>query len=558
MSLFKLFGRHSYALLGLFSLFLIFLAFQTEGTALLSFGLTGIALSIALLIRFLSTLLLSDQENISQIAGTFEGGLVLVVANLPLDYAIFDFASEWSQPGPWFWPLGGGINTAAAVWLVMSNNRLLIYLLNIILSRFSGLKAVTKTAISYPMASKFRTGLTVAMFSLIIYTLMIFSVLNGINDISTDQPDRITGGYDIKGTISSDNSIQGDIRNSLNMNDFTVVAGSSSIDIDAKEIEGENTTFKSSRLVSVEDSFINTNKWQLSYFDPKYGSNDREVWESLNSDANLVLASGSIVESGDPFGPPDRSFKTSLIKPGDLKEIEAFNIKIKKSRSADEGATLTVIGVIENLAGGTGFGAGGATFYSTDNLVSEIAGEEIPYNTYYFSLVDKDNASNYSQRLEKIFLANGMNAESLLDNIKEERETSNAFNKLFQGFSGLGLVVGIAAIGVLSVRAVVERRQSVGVLRAIGFRSSMIRAQFLIESSFITLIGIAIGIFLGVMQSYIIFKEISKELEGATFSVPIGEVGFLIVITVVASILASVIPANEASKIYPAEALRYE
>ena len=97
--------------------------------------------------------------------------LEVIFANLPLDYAIFDFASEWSQPGPWFWPLGGGINTAAAVWLVMSNNRLLIYFLNLLLSRFSGLKAVTKTAISYPMASKFRTGLTVAMFSLIIYTI---------------------------------------------------------------------------------------------------------------------------------------------------------------------------------------------------------------------------------------------------------------------------------------------------------------------------------------------------------------------------------------------------
>ena len=237
------------------------------------------------------------------------------------------------------------------------------------------------------MASKFRTGLTVAMFSLIIYTLMIFSVLNGINDISTDQPDRITGGYDIKGTISSDNSIQGDIRDSLNMQDFVVVAGSSSINIDAKELDGENTTFKGSRLISLEDSFIATNKWQLSYYDPKYGSNDREVWESLNSNSNLVLASGSIVESGDPFGPPDRSFKTSLIKPGDLKEIDAFDIQVKKSRSADEGTKLTVIGVIENLAGGTGFGAGGARFYSTDNLVSEIAGEEIPNNTYYFSLL---------------------------------------------------------------------------------------------------------------------------------------------------------------------------
>ena len=78
----------------------------------------------------------------------------------------------------------------------------------------------------------------------------------------------------------------------------------------------------------------------------------------------MVLASGSIVESGDPFGPPDRSFKTSLIKPGDLKEIDAFDIQVKKSRSADEGTKLTVIGVIENLAGGTGFGAGGARFYS--------------------------------------------------------------------------------------------------------------------------------------------------------------------------------------------------
>mgnify|MGYP001251711648 FL=1 len=136
--------------------------------------------------------------------------------------------------------------------------------------------------------------------------------------------------------------------------------------------------------------------------------------------------------------------------------------------------------------------------------------------------------------------------------------TNDAFNKLFQGFSGLGLVVGVAAIGVLSVRAVVERRQSIGVLRAIGFKSSMIRIQFLIESSFITFLGIIVGIFLGVLQSWLIFLEISKEVEGAKFVVPIGDVSILIAITIIASILASVIPANSASKIYPAEALRYE
>ena len=153
---------------------------------------------------------INDTETGNQIAGTLEGGLVLLSNSLP-----FDFFSRWlpdlSEPGPWFWPVGGAISTAAAVWLLMSNTRILIALLNLILSRFSGLKAVTKTAISYPMAAKFRTGLTVAMFGLIIFTLMIFSVLNGIQDVATEQPERVTGGYDIKATITPDLPLTGDL-----------------------------------------------------------------------------------------------------------------------------------------------------------------------------------------------------------------------------------------------------------------------------------------------------------------------------------------------------------
>tara|TARA_B100001146_G_C16173239_1_gene431074 strand:- start:587 stop:1813 length:1227 start_codon:yes stop_codon:yes gene_type:complete len=408
------------------------------------------------------------------------------------------------------------------------------------------------------MAAKFRTGLTVAMFALIIFTLMIFSVLNGIQDVATEQPERVTGGYDIKATITSDLPMTGDIRTSLNMSDFEVVSGASNLRVEVKESEGENNTYKGARLVSLENEFLDSTLWEMAHFDPKYGATDREIWQALMDDETLVVATATIIPSEDPFGPPDRSFKTSHLAPGDLKEMESFAIEMKKRRSSIDPTQLTVIGVIERLASGTGFGGGSATFYSPRALGSQIAQEDVPLDTFYFSLKDKNEASNYSQKLEKIFLANGMNAVSLLDRLEEERATSNAFNKLFQGFSGLGLVVGVAAIGVLSVRAVVERRQSIGVLRAIGFRSSMIRTQFLIESSFITVLGIFVGICLGILQSWLIFLEISKELEGAKFSVPIGEVGILIGITIIASILASVIPANEASKTYPAEALRYE
>ncbi len=556
-SLFRLSGKHNYLVPGIFSMLLLLYGISTEVGASLSIGLIGSALTVGLFARYLCSKFINDTETGNQIAGTLEGGLVLLSNSLP-----YDFFSRWlpdlSEPGPWFWPVGGAISTAAAVWLLMSNTRILIALLNLILSRFSGLKAVTKTAISYPMAAKFRTGLTVAMFGLIIFTLMIFSVLNGIQDVATDKTGRVTGGYDIKATITPDLPLTGDIRNSLNLSDFEVVSGASNLRVEVKESEGKNNTYKGARLVSLENEFLDSTLWEMAHFDPNYGATDREIWQALMNDETLVVANAIIIPSGDPFGPPDRSFKSSFIEPGDSKAMDSFGIEMKKRRSSLDPTQLTVIGVIERLASGTGFGGGSATFYSPHALGSKIAQEDVPLDTFYFSLKDKNEASNYSQKLEKIFLANGMNAVSLIDQLEKERATSDAFTKLFQGFSGLGLVVGVAAIGVLSVRAVVERRQSIGVLRAIGFRSSMIRTQFLIESSFITLLGIFVGICLGILQSWLIFLEISKELEGAKFSVPIGEVGVLIGITIIASILASVIPANEASKTYPAEALRYE
>ncbi len=557
-SLFVLFGKHSYILLGIVSL-VLFITGILNGTYInIWFGSTGGVLAIALLIRFIASKYINDPETVNQIGGTLEGGLVLLLNSLPVSIFERFTGGELSQPGPWAWPIGGAISTAAAVWLLMSNTRFLIFVLNLILSRFSGLKAVTKTAISYPMASKFRTGLTVAMFGLIIFTLMIFSVLNGIGDIASEQPERVTGGFDIKANVSTELPIEGQIEDSLNMDDYSSVFGSSNLDIEVSELDGENKSFKTSKLISYEKEFMTTTKWRMAHFDPNYGSTDVEIWESLRNNPNLIVASGSIIPSGDPFGPPDRSFKTSYIEPGDEKEIESFDVNIRKRNSTEEATKFTVIGLVERLAEETGFGGGGAKFYSTYSNGNIIANEKLPLETYYFSLSGDQSPTDNAQKLERTFLANGMNAYGLLNRLEEEQATSNAFNKLFQGFSGLGLVVGVAAIGVLSVRAVVERRQSIGVLRAIGFRSSMIRTQFLIESSFITILGIVVGIFLGILQSWLIYLEISKELEGAKFVIPFGEVGFLIGLTIIASILASVIPANEASKTYPAEALRYE
>ena len=91
------------------------------------------------------------------------------------------------------------------------------------------------------------------------------------------------------------------------------------------------------------------------------------------------------------------------------------------------------------------------------------------------------------------FLARGMEAESIQKVVDDAVAASLTFNRLIQGFMGLGLIVGVAALGVISARAVAERRQQIGVLRAIGFRRGMVQAVFLLESSFIALTSIVVG-----------------------------------------------------------------
>tara|TARA_B100001123_G_scaffold444501_1_gene593543 strand:- start:1114 stop:1620 length:507 start_codon:yes stop_codon:yes gene_type:complete len=160
--------------------------------------------------------------------------------------------------------------------------------------------------------------------------------------------------------------------------------------------------------------------------------------------------------------------------------------------------------------------------------------------------------------LETVFLENGLDAVSLSEQINESLESGEAFNKLFQGFTGLGLIVGIAAIGVLAIRAVVERRTSIATLRAIGYTPRMIQAQFLMEAVFITLMGVVIGMGLGTLTSWNIYTEISKEVQGLQFTVPWRNVLALIILTSICSIVSAYIPARQASRIYPAEALRTE
>jgi putative ABC transport system permease protein len=125
---------------------------------------------------------------------------------------------------------------------------------------------------------------------------------------------------------------------------------------------------------------------------------------------------------------------------------------------------------------------------------------------------------------------------------------------------GLGLVVGVAALGVISARAVVERRQQIGILRAIGFRRRMIQLSFLLESSFIALTAIVVGTLFGLIVSHSVISDVASQPAYSMVTLHVPWVNLTIVFTIVylVALATSLAPAIRASRIYPAEALRYE
>ena len=114
-----------------------------------------------------------------------------------------------------------------------------------------------------------------------------------------------------------------------------------------------------------------------------------------------------------------------------------------------------------------------------------------------------------------------------------------------------------AAVGVIAFGSVVERRQQIGVLRAIGYQKSLVSLSFLIETGFIVGLGSLAGTVLGVILARNLVASDPATSDNG-FYVPIPLILTILVATVVAAMAMAWIPSRQAANLAPAEALRYE
>ena len=142
--------------------------------------------------------------------------------------------------------------------------------------------------------------------------------------------------------------------------------------------------------------------------------------------------------------------------------------------------------------------------------------------------------------------------------IDETAAQDQAFTRVFQAFMALGLFVGIAALGVIAFRSVVERRQQIGMLQAIGHQPGTVALTFVLESSFVALMGILSGVAGGVIVSHNLFTTGQFADEAVTFTIPWLEISAFAVVAFVVSMVMSWWPSRGAAGVPVAEALRCE
>src|SRR5262249_28830142 len=131
-----------------------------------------------------------------------------------------------------------------------------------------------------------------------------------------------------------------------------------------------------------------------------------------------------------------------------------------------------------------------------------------------------------AQRLQGDLLANGVKADTFRALVDDKLNSQAQFIALLEGYLSLGLLIGIGGLGVVMVRAVRERRREIGMLRAMGFGSDVVRRAFMIEASFIAVQGILVGGVLGVVTGYSVLSN-SSLLGGESLPFTIPWVGLL-------------------------------
>ena len=442
---------------------------------------------------------------------------------------------------------------AAATILILQNLDAILSVVEHVGSRAGAQIAAIRLAVSYPASAKSRSGLTIAMFSLIVFSLVMIAAINANFSQAFFGTDA-NAGWQVRVDVPQTNPIP----------DFDAALAAAGIDTSAIAGEGslampnaganrlrpdDDGDWTQYPVNAMDGGFLDTASLTFTGRAEGYES-DAAIIEELRTDPSVAVVDAFAIDDSSGFG---------QAPPLPIAGITSSGTFAAPTIAVDTGdgqpKHVTIIGVIDSrLSSLIGLFTGPA---ATAQLFPNAGASPV---SYFLKLVPGASTKQVSDDIERALIAHGAQAVDIAQEAKDSQAQQRSFLYILEGFMGLGLIVGIAAVGVIAFRAIVERRQQIGMVRAIGFQRSTVSLAFVLESAVIVILGVLSGAIFGLIlaRNVIASSFFTDGGSGIAFVVPWGTVLVTIGASIVAALLMAWLPARQAATVAPAEALRYE
>ena len=457
--------------------------------------------------------------------------IVLAAIALGWGVAVFPLYNDIMSDSDIFtFVVQGVVMVSAAVILVSSADRVWSWLSDRVSASSVGVPA--RLGLAYPLARRFRTGLLLGMYSLVIFTMTFLAAFSAIFDAQTGSfTDEVAAGYDIVVDSSRVNPVSG-----AQLERAEGVAGVATLDRGFAQITDDIDSDEDPRwyaLSGIDAAFVEYGGTTLVSRSDAY-ADDAAAYQAVVADPTLAIVNEFLFDDSDGFGSAGISVGDSFWVVDD---------------EADTSRQLTIVGI-----------SGSDIIFNGIYVAGSVADEfhsEFITPRHYVSVTPDTDAGDVAALLNGTFIENGVDARTFEADVTAEIGETVSFLRLLQGFLAVGLVIGIAGLGVVLIRAVRERRRQVGMLRAMGVPAQAVRRAFLLEAAFVAVQGIVIGMALGLVTAYQVI--VNSNTFGDTqldFTMPWIGLAIVALVPLAASLFAAVAPAARAAALRPAVALR--
>jgi putative ABC transport system permease protein len=284
---------------------------------------------------------------------------------------------------------------------------------------------------------------------------------------------------------------------------------------------------------------------------------DGEQRKAVEQEMNLKMEEGRLLRDGDTY---------SVVLGHDFLDKVDFNGKKIRlnSKVLINGKQFTVVGFLKKKGS---FTVDTSLFVNYETLRAVTNREKDMYDIIAVRVKDVNDVKQVEETVNRVLRKDRnvklgeedftvQTAESALKNLKS---TLFAVQLFVYIIAGISIIVGGIGITNTMYTAVLERTKEIGIMKAIGGSNQSIFTIFFIESGLLGLVGGIVGMLLGVGIAELLVavgnSALGPGLITAQFSpwLIFGSMAFSYIVGTVAGLL----PALQASKMSPVEALNY-